>query len=116
MTGVIRGVKASRDKGAARGLRVAALNTLGESNKRVPHEDGNLERDGAASVDESNMKAAVSYGRDADTKDYAVVQHEDLTLRHDPGRNGKYLENAFNTTREQNAQIIATAIREGLTS
>lgn len=97
--------------GAVQGLRFASRNTLNVSNRQVPHEEGDLERDGAASVDEGELIAAIAYGRTAQTKDYAVPQHEDMSLKHDSGRNAKYLENALNATAPQNGQIIATAIR-----
>lgn len=97
---------------SARGLLVAAERVLAVSNSQVPHEEGDLERDGKASVDVQQQRAAVSYGRRGDVKDYAVRQHEDMTLKHDPGRNGKYLENAFNTVRPDIAKIVAEAVRQ----
>jgi hypothetical protein len=95
--------------GAARGLRMAAEYGLEQSNRHVPIEEGTLERSGVASVDEQNLRAAVSY----DTP-YAVVQHEDMTLHHDAGRSAKYLENALNGSAKEIAQIIADEIRKGI--
>lgn len=96
---------------SARGLLVAAERVLAVSNSQVPHEEGDLERDGKASVDAQDQRAAVSYGRRGDVKDYAVVQHEDMTLSHDPGRNAKYLENAFSAVRPDIAKIVAETVR-----
>lgn len=93
-------------KGAARGLALAGEHVLGEANKRVPIEEGTLTRSGAASVDEKKLRGAVSY----DTP-YAVRQHEDLGLKHDEGREPKYLENAFNAEADAVGEIIAQAIR-----
>ena len=97
--------------GGARGLGLGAQQVLNVSSAQVPHEEGDLERDGAWSVDPAELKAAVAYGRRADTADYAVVQHEDMSLNHDPGRNAKYLENAINSERPMVAELIAPAAR-----
>lgn len=72
---------------AARGLATGLEHVLTESRKQVPIEEGTLEHSGVATVDEANLRGAVSY----DTP-YAVRQHEDLTLRHAEGRKAKYLE------------------------
>lgn len=98
-------------EGAARGLGLAAQNVLNVSNTRVPHEEGDLERDGGWSVDDAQLKAAVSYGRRADVKDYAVVQHEDMSLNHDAGRSAKFLESAITGERATSAEIIAAQTR-----
>lgn len=97
--------------GARKGLLVAAQNTLNVSNKRVPHEEGDLERDGAASVADDQLLAAVAYGRSETTAPYAVVQHERMDYEHDDGRQAKFLETAFAETADQNAQIIAAHTR-----
>lgn len=89
-----------------RGLLTAGEHILGVSNDQVPHEEGDLERSGAVSQDDSTGRTAISY----DT-DYAVRQHEDMTLQHDSGRNAKFLENALNAERDTAAQIIATAMK-----
>lgn len=95
--------------GAVRGLTLGAEYVLGESNQVVPIEEGTLGRSGAASVDPSTLRAAVSY----DTP-YAVRQHEDLSLRHDPGRQAKYLENTMNAEVGAVRKIIADAIKGSL--
>lgn len=112
--GNLQGVRERKNAGAVEGMQLATLNTLNVSNSQVPHEDGDLERDGAASVEatRTGARGAVAYGRRADTKDYAVVQHEDMTLHHDSGRNAKFLENALNITRAENAEILAQRIRQ----
>jgi hypothetical protein len=85
-------------KGAARGLMLAAEHVL---------EEATLLRSGVASVDESALRAAVSY----DTP-YAVRQHEELTYRHDAGRQAKYLEEPLNRERATVDRIIADEIRK----
>lgn len=92
---------------AAHGLFLAAEHILQVSNTHVPIREGVLMRSGVASVDEEALKAAVSY----DTP-YAVVQHEDMHIRHDPGRNAKFLENAGNSEAKVIGKIIADAIKQ----
>lgn len=93
--------------GAARGLFLAAEYVLSESRKVVPLEEATLSRSGATSVDEEQLVSSVSY----DTP-YALRQHEDLTLRHDPGRTAKYLERPLESTRGTQQEIIAGEIRK----
>jgi hypothetical protein len=111
ITAGIARAKAARDKGARRGLLLGARVVLNASNRQVPHEEGDLERDGGVSVDDSKLVAAVAYGRSAQTKAYAEVQHERMDYHHDAGRNAKYLENALNSTHDQVAAVIAQAIQ-----
>jgi hypothetical protein len=93
-------------KAANRGLALGAEHVLGESNKAVPIEEATLERSGTVSTDPENLRAAVAY----DTP-YAVRQHEDLGLRHDEGRNAKFLENALNTETQTVREIVARTIK-----
>ncbi len=104
-------VSAAEQAGAVSGLRMAAEHLLGESRKQVPHETGTLERSGVAEVDESSMTAAVSY----DTP-YAVRQHEELTWRHDSGRNAKYLERPALAEAETMRDLIGASIRRAIGS
>lgn len=83
--------KGAAKAGAARGLRLGALHLEEESKRIVPFEEGTLARQTIVSVDESALRAAVSY----DTP-YAVRQHEELTYQHDAGRQAKYLETPAN--------------------
>lgn len=105
----IERVKAARVKGGRRGLLLGAQIVLQASNQRVPHETGDLERDGGISADGDTV--AISYGRSAQTRDYAVPQHERMDLHHDSGRSAKFLENALNSTRDQVAEVLAQSIR-----
>lgn len=92
-------------RGAGQGVFLAAEHVLGEARQEVPIEDAILSRSGAASVDDAQMVAAVSF----DTP-YAVKQHEDMTLRHDPGRKAKYLEDPLHDTRGDQERIIARSV------
>ncbi|MFI1701953.1 hypothetical protein ACH419_39235 [Streptomyces bobili] len=93
-------------QGAARGLLLSAEHVLQKSQQVVPLDESPLMQSGTASVDEPSLTAVVSY----DTP-YAIKQHEDLTLRHAPGRTAKYLESPLNASRAEVAAIIAAQIR-----
>lgn len=95
--------------GALRGLRLSAEHVLQVSRARVPIEEATLERSGAATVEESDLTAAVSY----DTP-YAVRQHEELDYRHDAGRTAKYLEGPLTEEAGTVAAIIAAELRRSL--
>ncbi|MFB8415442.1 hypothetical protein ACFT43_04995 [Streptomyces albidoflavus] len=101
----LRGTRA----GAVRGLRLAAEHVLERSRRRVPIEEGTLERSGVASVDEQSLTAGVSYD-----SPYAVRQHEELSYRHDAGRTAKYLEGPMREEAGTVAQIIAAQVRRSL--
>ncbi|MFI5808882.1 hypothetical protein [Streptomyces sp. NPDC051561] len=101
----LRGTRA----GTVRGLRLAAEHVLERSRRRVPIEEGTLERSGVASVDEEALTAGVSY----DSK-YAVRQHEELSYRHDAGRTAKYLEGPVTEEAGAVADIIAAQVRRSL--
>lgn len=92
-------------KGASMdGLELAAEHLLQVSSSLAPHEEGDLERSGEVSKDPSTGAVAVSYDRP-----YAVRQHEDMTLRHDEGRQAKYLEEPMSTEKPTMLALIATA-------
>lgn len=85
------------------GLEVAGEHLLQVSSSLAPHEEGDLERSGEVTIDPGSGTVAVSYDRP-----YAVKQHEDLTLRHDDGRQAKYLEQPMSTERDV---MLALAMR-----
>lgn len=87
------------------GVRLAAEHILNVSNTKVPHEDGDLERSGVVTSDGAGT-AAISY----DTP-YAVIQHEDLTLKHDAGRSAKYLELACRSEAKTAGRIVANYVK-----
>lgn len=91
---------------AARGLALAGEHVKGEAQKRVPIEEHTLENSAAVSTDPDNLQVAVTF----DTP-YAVYQHEVLDLKHDAGREAKYLENAINAEIDTVRNIVAMSIR-----
>lgn len=102
-------VTAKEKAGLIAGLTNAAEHLLGEARAIVPIQEATLERSGVASVDRSSMTAAVSF----DTP-YAVRQHEELTWKHDPGRQAKYLEQPAMTERGTMHELMAAALRRAL--
>lgn len=94
------------NKGAAKGVQMAAEHVLGEANEKAPIEETDMIRSGVASSDPKNLIGAVSYNTP-----YAVRQHEDMSLRHDAGREAKWLENTLNAEADACRTIIADAVR-----
>ncbi|MFE0132392.1 minor capsid protein [Streptomyces sp. NPDC059037] len=92
---------------ASEGLQRALEHTLGEANKLVPLDEGTLRRSGRVDVD--GLNGAISY----DTV-YAVRQHEELTWKHLPGRQAKYLEQPMNSEREVMLRLMAVPLRRWL--
>ncbi|WP_219470818.1 minor capsid protein [Nonomuraea rhizosphaerae] len=92
---------------AARALKDAALHVLQVSNMRVPLQEGHLQNSGDTSVDRSALRAAVSY-----SQPYAVRQHEELTWKHAPGREAKYLETALEEEAHAVQALLAQQLKE----
>ena len=91
---------------AVDGLTDATEYLLQISRAVVPLEEATLERSGVASVEASELAGAVSY----DTV-YACRQHEELTWRHAPGRQAKYLEGPADAEADTLQALIAARIR-----
>jgi hypothetical protein len=100
-------VAAAVQEGAERGVELGVEHLLQESRAVVPHEEGTLERSGTATTD--GLQGAVSF----DTP-YAVRQHEDLTQKHNEGRQAKYLEEPLEAEAETIQEIIATEVRRSM--
>lgn len=94
-------------RAAEKGLQKALEHLLTESRKIVPLREGTLERSGR--VVRSGMNGFVTY----DTV-YARRQHEELTWKHLPGREAKYLEKPFNRDQDIMLQLMAVSLREWL--
>lgn len=104
-----RGDEAKREmrKAAAGAATDAAEYLLHEANKTVPIEEGTLGRSGTVTpATEANPTATLSY----DTP-YALVQHEDMTFRHDPGRRAKWLELTLREQASKVGQFLADRVR-----
>jgi hypothetical protein len=102
-------VEARTYEAAADGLGEAMEHLLGVSQAITPIEEGTLVASGKAEVDRGELIGAVSFDGP-----YAVYQHERLDLRHDPGRQAKYLESPAHAEVPVMSALIAARIREAL--
>jgi hypothetical protein len=100
----LRDARARQVKDGARALLIVGKLILRESNKHVPHEEGDFERGGRVTSDGVNV-VAVSY-RDTAYRGQADDLHENLELHHDEGRTAKFLERAMQATREKALKIL----------
>ncbi|QFY09641.1 hypothetical protein GBF35_25960 [Nonomuraea phyllanthi] len=92
---------------SARALKDAALHVLQVANTRVPIQEGHLQDSGDTAVDRNEMRAYISYNQP-----YAVYQHENLDLRHAPGREAKYLETALEEEAAAVRALLAQQLKE----
>ncbi|MEV6569925.1 minor capsid protein [Streptomyces sp. NPDC051577] len=90
-------------RAAENGLQQALEHLLAEANKRVPLDEGTLERSGR--VIRNGLEGGVTY----DTV-YARRQHEELGWKHLPGRTPKYLEIPMNTERDTMLRLMAVPL------
>lgn len=104
-------VMAAKTRAAMVGLLMGGEQVLGKSNTMVPHEDGDLERTGAVTGDVEAVSVAISY-RDVAYRGQAVDQHENMALKHDEGRNAKFLELALASERDKVREILAAQMRK----
>lgn len=100
-------VEARTYDAGADGLSDALEHLLGVSQQLVPIEEEILIGTGRPDLDRDMLFGSVSY----DTP-YAVKQHEDMTLHHDPGRQAKYLEQPAHTEIPTMNALIAARLRE----
>jgi hypothetical protein len=92
---------------AEEGLQRGLEHVLAEARKLVPLDEGTLERSGRVVRD--GLNGAVTF----DTV-YARRQHEELTWKHLPGRQAKYLEQPMNTERDVVLRLMAVPLRRWL--
>ncbi len=98
-------LEAEMAEAALEGLRLGGEHVLKLARDKVPLEEGTLERSGLVS-DNGDDQVNVSF----DTP-YARRQHEELTWRHDNGRQAKYLETAAAEGSKAVQQLVRAAIR-----
>lgn len=95
---------------ASLGVKLGAEHLLAKANETVPYLDGILEQSGT--VDSDELDATVSYGGAAHA--YAIVQHEHVEFNHPGKGRAKWLELALHEEEGEIQQVIARAIRKGL--
>lgn len=87
------------------------------SQQRVPLDDGQLSLGARVLSDDANAvsyNTAVSYGNSLPSSEYAVIQHENLSYRHKPGEQAKFLESAFLEFESEALNYIGYSIRSVL--
>lgn len=109
---LIAASKAIRE-GAADGVEDVAEEWLAEGTQTVPIEEGTLSRSGQTASDRGRLAAGVGWGQ-GQAADYAIVQHEDMSLQHDPGRTAKWGERAGVQVAGSAGEIIRNAIQRRL--
>lgn len=97
--------------GALRGLEDATDHLLAASTAVAPIEEGTLIRSARADAQPTGTGATGGVGY---STVYAARQHEELTWRHDAGRQAKYLEGPWLAQRATMADLVAAAIRAEL--
>lgn len=93
---------------AVEALREIGEDALEKSNRIIPLEEGILSDSGFVEVNPTHEGAE---GQVAYSTPYAVVQHEDPTLRHDPGREDHYLEKTVHGNSREWEQHLARKMR-----
>jgi hypothetical protein len=106
-------IKGLSRAGAAEGLFRAAEEVRRLAVDLCPKEEGTLRGDSLPSVDESALRAAVSFGL-GPAAAYAVRQHEDMSYHHIEGQ-AKFLETPLNSEGPRILKAIAAGIRKKLT-
>lgn len=102
-------IKAALRGASMDGIELAAEHLLQVSSQLAPHEEGDLERSGDVDTDPDDLAASVFYDRV-----YAARQHEELTWRHDEGKQAKYLEEPMETEQDTMLALIARPLRDEL--
>ncbi len=100
LTEALRGLRATRAQllpAIGRALHAEAAPVFDRSQDLVPVDTTALQKSGELhnpEVSGNSVSVAISYG-DAATADYAEKVHEDLSVRHMPGRQAKFAEVPF---------------------
>lgn len=105
------GVRATLVTASARAVHRGGELILEESLRVAPSEDGELARSGTVT---SETTAAAAVSAVAYDTGYAVRQHEQMDLEHDPGRSAKYLEVPLVAAAADVAEIAADGLRKAL--
>ncbi len=103
------GFLAKLDSKGLQAVQDAADVLLEEANRTVPLDKSPLQNSGdtVAEVTATGWQSAVFYNTP-----YAVKQHEDVTLRHKPGRRARWLELTAQERQADIEQKIADRLKE----
>lgn len=98
------GIEAAVAAAASRATQRIGEQWMEESLAILPTEDGDLARSGTVTTEQGPGASTTAAAFDTE---YAVRQHEDLTLHHDGGETAKYLERPFVAASNGSAAAIA---------
>lgn len=106
-------IRGQIQRASQRALLRVATEVFNTSQKYTPLDDGELVLGARVSSENTKgtIEAVVSYGNDAVSKEYAVIQHENLNYRHTPPEQAKFLERAFNEVRPKAEEMLRYLIR-----
>lgn len=107
----INGAQTGLMSALERGVADAVQHLLQTARAITPIEEGTLERGSTATTareGDAILGAVAFHGP------YAARQHEELTWRHDPGRQAKYLEDPMHQEADTMGRIIAQAAKGSL--
>jgi len=96
-------------KAAAKGARDLAEEGLTRSSAIIPIEEGTMLRTGK--VDSNENGAAWGFGHGG-AEDYTRRQHEDMTFRHDNGREPKFVESVHMAMRDEVVPFIGRRVQQ----
>lgn len=92
---------------AVKATEVFADHILGKAQRIAPHDEGTLGASGTRDTTETSAGVEV---RISFATVYAARQHEELTWRHKPGKQAKYLEGPFKEAVPGFAPFVARAV------
>jgi hypothetical protein len=108
-----REVSRNIERAGKKALNDAALDLLSKSVPLAPLDEGDLRRSG--NVEPASVKGDVIEARVGYATEYAVVQHEDLSLNHpEPGTQAKFLEQPARQNERRYQSFIADALRKAV--
>ena len=88
-------IEARMTKGGMAGVKKVALDVYQESQNLVPVDTHNLKRTARFDNDGDGYEIIYSAEDEKTGFNYALIQHEDLTFKHEAGKQAKYLEQPF---------------------
>jgi hypothetical protein len=108
LTARLTGLASTLPDAVAAELYRDMVGVMFESQKIVPYEEGDLHDSGETDRPEINggrVSVTLHYG--GGNVDYALVQHEDLTLNHPNGGEAKFLESALHQWADDGPKAVA---------
>jgi hypothetical protein len=106
-------VQADQKKNSRRAITAGLRLIESESNRHVPHEEGDFERGSRVTMDDHLLVGAVSY-RDTAFPGQAAYLHENLEIKHDSGRYAKFLERAMIAKAEQIRKLLGDSVKTSM--